>query len=119
MNMQIQPRSVVYFIYANTKLKVLLGKLKIYFEKKMYNLKKSLSCLWIIIPVLAIIFGAYLVVNLLRNYQEVPTLIIIDKPIAVQSVVYPALTFCHPQTVLDFKARQFVKNMYNCYSSSI
>lgn len=79
--------------------------------------------MWKLIPIVVLAFGAYLVVKLLNNYQEVPTLIIVDKPVATQSVVYPALTFCHPQTVLDYKARQFVQKMYKsiwyCFSENI
>lgn len=66
---------------------------------------------WKLIPIVVLAFGVYLAVKLLNVYKEVPTLIIIDKPIPIQSVVFPAITLCHPQTVLDYKARLFVQRM--------
>lgn len=68
--------------------------------------------LWILIPIMVLAFGAYLAVCLFNSYEQVPTLITVDKPVPIQAVVFPAITFCHPQTVIDYKARLFVQKMY-------
>lgn len=66
---------------------------------------------WIIIPITMLIFGSYLVFELAAKFLIAPTFMIIDTPQSILSVPFPAVTYCHPQTVLDHKAREFVQNM--------
>lgn len=72
----------------------------------------ALRALWTVIPVSILLFGSYLVYQLASQYNAVPTLMIIDRPRPVLAVPFPAVTFCHPQTVIDYKARQFVAGLH-------
>lgn len=71
----------------------------------------ALRVLWTAIPISILLFGSYLVYQLASQFNAVPTLMIIDRPRPVHAVPFPAVTFCHPQTVLDYKARQFVAGL--------
>lgn len=71
----------------------------------------ALRALWTAIPISILLFGSYLVYQLASQFNAVPTLMIIDRPRPVNAVPFPAVTFCHPQTVLDYKAREFVAGL--------
>lgn len=93
-----------YDYAANTKVNGL-------YYLRHNNTRGSLRVLWTSVPISIMLFGAYLVVQLINNFQAAPTLIVIDRPRSVYKLQFPAVTFCHPQTVLDYKARQFVKQI--------
>lgn len=111
-NMHSARSSMAYFIFAETRLRVILGEILNLVIRKHLILKRiKFRILWILIPISLFAFGGYLVFELLSSFQEVPSLITIDQPIPTQSVIFPAITCCHPQTVLDYKARKFVQKM--------
>lgn len=70
-----------------------------------------LRLLWICIPIMIFLFGGLLMFELIANFLDKPTIIVIDKPQPVQNVPYPGITFCHPQTVIDLKSRQFISKL--------
>lgn len=81
----------------------------------MYYLRRGnttglLRFLWSVIPVSILIFGGYLVFRLASAYLDSPTLMTIDRPRPVQAVPFPAVTLCHPQTVIAHKASEFVQH---------
>lgn len=57
-------------------------------------------------------FAAVLVVMLWKKYLESPTRMTISAPLSTLEVPFPAVTVCHPQSVLDYKAEEFVDKMY-------
>lgn len=67
--------------------------------------------IWIIFIISTLIFGAFLVSKLWRKFFEVPTLMTIDAPQLVSEIYFPAVTICHPQTVIEYKSKIFVEKM--------
>lgn len=67
--------------------------------------------LWICIPIIIFLFGGLLMFELIVNFLDKPTVIVIDKPQPVKNVPFPGITYCHPQTVIDFKSREFVSKL--------
>lgn len=79
----------------------------------MYYLRRGqthgfVRWLWSFIPVSILAFGGYLVFLLASAYLDSPTLMTIDRPRSVNAVPFPAVTLCHPQTIIDQKAHEFV-----------
>lgn len=64
------------------------------------------------IPICIFLFGSLMVYELVRAFFSMPTMTIVDKSVTVQNVPFPGITFCHPQTVIDYKARLFVNKLY-------
>lgn len=85
----------------------------LFIECGPFNTIPIYRVLWSIIPIVIFLFGAVLVYQLVRAFFEKPTVMIIDKPTSVQSIPFPGITFCHPQTVIDHKARLFVDKLYS------
>lgn len=63
------------------------------------------------VPVAIFLFGALLVLELVRAFFSKPTVMVIDRPELVRNIPFPGVTLCHPQTVIDHKARSFVDTL--------
>lgn len=58
-----------------------------------------------------LLFGGYVVTELWHSFIEAPTRMTIDVPLSVNRIPFPAVTMCHPQTVLEYKEIEFINSM--------
>jgi Amiloride-sensitive sodium channel len=82
----------------------------------MYYLRQSvthgwLRLLWSCIMISLLSFAATLIYLLYRRYLDSPTRVTIDPPMSINSIPFPAVTICHPQNVMEYKSREFVKRV--------
>lgn len=82
----------------------------------MYYLRRSvtrgwLRLLWSCIMIGLLSFAATLIYLLYRRYLDSPTRVTIDPPMSINSIPFPAVTICHPQNVMEYKSREFVKRV--------
>lgn len=67
--------------------------------------------LWVLIIILITIFGGVLTLLVIQSFFNIPTLMTKDVPVPTLQVPFPAVTICHANTVIDYKARDFVNRM--------
>lgn len=56
-------------------------------------------------------FGAYIAFQLWDSFVYSPTRVTSDS-IEVSKVPFPAVTICHPQSVMDYQVERFLEEMY-------
>ena len=66
---------------------------------------------WTLIPIGLLATGLLLVWSLWQRYLSSPTRMTIGQPLSVAQVPFPAVSICHPQSVIDYKAEEFVQRM--------
>lgn len=67
--------------------------------------------IWTIIPIALMATGLLLVFSLWQRYLSSPTRMTIGSPLSVVDVPFPAVTICHPRTVVHYKAEDFVERV--------
>lgn len=70
-----------------------------------------LRFLWSCIMIGLLSFAATLIFLLYRRYLDSPTRVTIASPMPIDSIPFPGVTICHPQNVMEYKSREFVKKM--------
>lgn len=73
--------------------------------------KFFLRIFWWTIIILAFSFGGVILHRLITQFFEVPFQITNPSPALLLSIPFPSVSLCHPQTVIKFKASQFVDRM--------
>lgn len=67
--------------------------------------------LWVLIPGALLVMASVLVYSLWTRYLQSPTRMTIGRPLSVVQVPFPAVSICHPRTVVEYKALDFVERM--------
>lgn len=67
---------------------------------------------WTIIPIVLLLTGLILILALWERYLSSPTRMTIGRPLSVAEVPFPAISICHPRTVVEYKAAEFVDRMW-------
>lgn len=67
---------------------------------------------WSCVMIGLMTFGATLIYLLYRRYLDSPTRVTIAPPMLTNTIPFPGVTICHPQNVMEYKSREFVKKMY-------
>lgn len=80
----------------------------------MYYLRRNvtsgwLRVLWSGIMISLLSFAATLIFLLYRRYLDSPTRVTIAPPMSINSIPFPGVTICHPQNVMEYKSKEFVK----------
>lgn len=70
-----------------------------------------LRALWSCIMIALLMFGATLIFLLYRRYVDSPTRVTISAPLSINDIPFPGITICHPQNVMEYKSKEFVKKM--------
>lgn len=70
-----------------------------------------LRVLWSCIMIFLLSFAATLIYLLYRRYLDSPTRVTIAQPLSISSIPFPGVTICHPQNVMEYKSKEFVKKM--------
>lgn len=78
-----------------------------YYWQKGVTTGRRGRIIWIIIPAALMIMGLFLVFSLWQRYLASPTRMTIGQPLMVVEVPFPAVSICHPRTVVEYKARDF------------
>lgn len=68
---------------------------------------------WSIIIVISFLFGSYILAELLVRFFRAPIQITRADPELLMNIPYPAITLCHPQSVITSKAKPFVDSMWD------
>lgn len=55
-------------------------------------------------------FGAYIAILLWESFVYSPTRVTSDS-VDVCAVPFPAVTICHPQSIMDYQVERFLKEM--------
>lgn len=81
-----------------------------------YYLQKEVTkgwarAIWTVIPIVLFATGLVLVSSLWSRYMSSPTRMTIGKPLSITDVPFPAVTICHTQSVISYKAEEFVERM--------
>lgn len=71
---------------------------------------QSKRVIWATWMILLMFFGAYIAILLWNNFVYSPTRVTSDF-VKVGAVPFPAVTVCHPQSVMDYKVEEFLKEM--------
>uniref|UniRef100_A0A182IT54 Amiloride-sensitive sodium channel n=1 Tax=Anopheles atroparvus TaxID=41427 RepID=A0A182IT54_ANOAO len=82
----------------------------------MYYLQRQATAglvrlIWIIIIVAFFGFGVALIFLLWQKFVDSPTRMTIASEMKIMQVPFPGVTLCHPQSVVDYKAAQFVEKI--------
>lgn len=70
-----------------------------------------LRLLWSCIMIILLSFSMTLVYLLYHRYLDSPTRVTIASPKPVNTIPFPGVTICHPQNVMEYKSKEFVKKM--------
>ena len=86
----------------------------------MFYLRKFVTkglqrLLWCFFLTSYLTLGITLVFLLWKRYLDSPTRTTIASPKTTLEVAFPAVTICHPQSVIDYKAEEFVNKMFGSY----
>lgn len=81
-----------------------------------YYLQKEVTTgwarvIWTVIPIVLFATGLVLVLSLWSRYMSSPTRMTIGKPLSITDVPFPAVSICHTQSVISYKAQEFVERM--------
>lgn len=66
---------------------------------------------WSTVIIIAFFIGAVILTHLISQFLQVPFQITVGYPAPLLSIPFPAITLCHPQTVIKFKAQKFIDTM--------
>lgn len=66
---------------------------------------------WIILLNVMLVFGFILSFLTWNRFQTDPTQVTIGVPKKPHEVPFPAITVCHPQTVMDYKVERFLPKL--------
>ena len=82
----------------------------------MYYLRRGvttgwLRLLWSCIMISLLSFAATLIYLLYRRYLDSPTRVTIAPTLSINEIPFPAVTICHPQNVMEYKSREFLKKV--------
>lgn len=80
----------------------------------MYYLRRFIThgfqrFLWSCIIISLFIFAATLVVLLYQRFLDSPTRVTIASPMQIHEIPFPGITICHPQNIMEYKSKEFVK----------
>jgi hypothetical protein len=80
----------------------------------MYYLRRNvtsgwLRVLWSIIMIILMSFAATLIFLLYRRYLDSPTRVTIAPSMSINSIPFPGVTVCHPQNIMEYKSRDFIR----------
>ncbi|XP_052873493.1 uncharacterized protein LOC128278806 [Anopheles cruzii] len=67
--------------------------------------------LWVGIILSFFVFGVALIVLLWQKFLDNPTRVTIASDMKLVEVPFPGVTLCHPQSVVEYKAKRFVERM--------
>uniref|UniRef100_A0A336M005 CSON006246 protein n=1 Tax=Culicoides sonorensis TaxID=179676 RepID=A0A336M005_CULSO len=81
----------------------------------MHYLKRGvttgiLRILWAIWMITMLCFGAYIAILLWDSFVYSPTRVTSDS-VFVKEVPFPAVTICHPQSIMDYQVERFLKEI--------
>ena len=68
-----------------------------------------LRFLWSCIMIGLMSFAATLIYLLYRRYLDSPTRVTIAPPMLINEIPFPGVTICHPQNVMEYKSKEFIK----------
>ena len=82
----------------------------------MYYLRREvttgwLRLLWSCIMISLLSFAATLIYLLYRRYLDSPTRVTIAPTLSINEIPFPAVTICHPQNIMEYKSREFLKKV--------
>lgn len=82
----------------------------------MYYLQRNVTSgiprlLWIVLLATSLCLGIVLVFLLWKKYVDSPTRMTVAPEMAILQVPFPAVTICHPQSVMDYRAEEFVDKL--------
>ncbi|XP_053686211.1 sodium channel protein Nach-like [Sabethes cyaneus] len=82
----------------------------------MYYLQRNVTSgiprlLWIVLLATSLCLGVVLVFLLWKKYVDSPTRMTVAPEMAVLQVPFPAVTICHPQSVMDYRAEKLVDKL--------
>jgi hypothetical protein len=80
----------------------------------MYYLRRFVTqgfqrFLWSCIMLTLFSFAATLVILLYQRFLDSPTRVTIAAPMQIHEIPFPGITICHPQNIMEYKSREFVK----------
>lgn len=80
----------------------------------MYYLRRYVTkgferFMWSCIMIFLLSFAASLVYLLYRRFLDSPTRVIIAQPLGIHEIPFPGITICHPQNVMEYKTKEFVR----------
>lgn len=80
----------------------------------MYYLRRFVTqgfqrFLWSCIMLSLLSFAASMVYLLYRRFLDSPTRVIIAPPLGIHQIPFPGITICHPQNVMEYKTKEFVR----------
>lgn len=81
------------------------------FYLRKHSTRGWLRFLWSCIMIGLLSFAATLIYLLYRRYLDSPTRVTIAAPKPIISIPFPAVTICHPQNVMEYKSKEFVKRV--------
>jgi len=70
-----------------------------------------LRFMWSCIMISLLSFAATLIFLLYRRYLDSPTRVTISSPMPIVELPFPAITICHPQNIMEYKSKEFVKKL--------
>ncbi|XP_055527647.1 sodium channel protein Nach [Wyeomyia smithii] len=82
----------------------------------MYYLQRNITSgiprlLWIALLATSLCLGIVLVFLLWKKYVDSPTRMTVAQEMGILQVPFPAVTICHPQSVMDYRAEKFVRKL--------
>lgn len=80
----------------------------------MYYLRRFVTqgfqrFLWSCIMLTLFSFAATLVTLLYQRFLDSPTRVTIAAPMQIHEIPFPGITICHPQNIMEYKSKEFVK----------
>ena len=80
----------------------------------MYYLRRFVTqgfqrFLWSCIMISLLSFATSMVYLLYRRFLDSPTRVIIAAPLGIHQIPFPGITICHPQNVMEYKTKEFVR----------
>lgn len=94
-----------FYEYAN------ITKVNGMYYLRQYVTEGWLRFLWSCIMIILMTFAATLIFLLYRRYLDSPTRVTIAPPKPINSIPFPGVTICHPQNVMEYKSREFIKKV--------
>lgn len=79
------------------------------FYLRQFVTKGWLRFLWSCIMIALLSFSATLIYLLYGRYLTSPTRVTIAPAMTINSIPFPGVTICHPQNVMEYKSREFLK----------
>ena len=76
---------------------------------RQFVTKGWLRLLWSCIMIGLLSFAATLIYLLYGRYLTSPTRVTIARPMSIDTIPFPGVTICHPQNVMEYKSREYIK----------